>query len=218
MAVAPQISNPSMRNAGRDAQAVAQSRTAVRASRKQIDVDLENPRHFAGGRREARPDGRRGDDRVQPEAADRDLERRQRAQRPHRADINGQADLLVRLAKRRLLVRFARVDHAARQRHLAAMPFKRVGAHGQDDMGVGIARTGGAGRAGGAGGEDQQQASGVADARAVEVGRPFTPRPRCEPLVRRRPRQRPLQCRFNSLYRSLKFHKRRVLALRLQPD
>ena len=71
------------------------------------------------------------DDRVQPESADRDIERRQRAEDAHRRQW--QRDFFVRLPQRRLLERLAGIDHAARQRHLPAMT-QRVGAHGEDDV------------------------------------------------------------------------------------
>ena len=50
-----------------------------------------------------------------------------------RTSSSGSADLLVRLAQRRLLEGLARIDDAAGQRHLAAMA-QRLGAHGEDDV------------------------------------------------------------------------------------
>ena len=52
-----------------------------------------------------------------------------------RTAVEWQRDLFVRFAQRRLLERLAGIDHAARQRHLTAMP-QRVGAHGEDDVRV----------------------------------------------------------------------------------
>ena len=90
------------------------------------------------------------DDRVQPEAADGNVERRQRAE--HSAQAGAvERDFFVRLAQRRLLERLARFDDAARQRHLAAVPAERVGADGQHDVRVVLAR------------EEEQQAGGVAE-------------------------------------------------------
>ena len=69
---------------------------------------------------------------MQPEAADVDVDRRQRAERSHAGRL--EADLLVRFAQRRLFERLARFDDAAGQRDLPAVPLERVGADGQDEM------------------------------------------------------------------------------------
>ena len=74
-----------------------------------------------------------GDDRMEAKSADGNVERRQRAEHADRRER--QRDFLVRLAQRRLLERLARLDDAARQRHLPAVP-ERVGAHGEHDVRV----------------------------------------------------------------------------------
>ena len=76
--------------------------------------------------------GSGGDDGMEPEAADVDVDRRERAQRSHARRL--EADLLVRLAQRRLFERLTRFDDAAGQRDLAAVPLERAGAHGQNEM------------------------------------------------------------------------------------
>ena len=70
---------------------------------------------------------------MQTESADWDVERRQRAERHH--VVGCKRNFFVRFPERRLLKRFARVDDAAGQRHLTAMPLERIGTHRQDDMG-----------------------------------------------------------------------------------
>ena len=115
-----------------------------------------------------------GDDRMQAESADRNVDRRQRAE--HADPVDVQRHFLVRLAQRRLLERFAGIDDAARQRHLAAVPAERIGANGQDDVRAVVVR------------KQEQQSGGVTDARGIETGRPISSRDRREALVRARRR------------------------------
>ena len=82
MAVAPQISSSPTRNAGtamRLALALALRRDHRSLRHQVVDRHFENPRDLAVGRRERRRAIARADDRVQPESADRDVDRRERA-------------------------------------------------------------------------------------------------------------------------------------------
>ena len=90
------------------------------------------------GWRQPRPRGGRGDDRVQPETADRNIQRRQRAEDAH--VLGRERHFLVRLAQGGALERFARLGDATRQRDLAAMTSQRVGPDRQHDVGVGADR------------------------------------------------------------------------------
>ena len=115
-----------------------------------------------------------------------------------RTPSSASADLLVRLAQRRLLERLARIDDAAR----AATPGRRAAAPRRARSGRcaprptmnaesrGVAERCSAASAASAFGfgKHQQQAGGVADARRVEAGRPLAARDRREPLLRRRRR------------------------------
>ena len=85
-----------------------------------------------------------------------------------RASATRQADFLVRLTQRRLLERFARIDDAARQRDLSAVPAERVRANGQHEMGAAVDR------------KDQQQARRMANSGGIESVGPLTPRLRGE--------------------------------------
>ena len=69
---------------------------------------------------------------MKAETGDGNIDRRQCAEHPHA--LERQRDLLVRFAQRRLLEGFARLDDAARQRHLAAVPAERLRAHRQHDV------------------------------------------------------------------------------------
>ena len=72
---------------------------------------------------------------MQPESAYVNIDRRQRADRLH--IFRSEADLLMRFAQGGLLECFARIDRAARQRHLAAVQLlERAGANGQNEMGM----------------------------------------------------------------------------------
>ena len=122
----------------------------------------------------------RGDDWMQTESADWNVERRQRAKRHH--VVGCKRNFFVRFPERRLLKRFPRVDNAAGQRHLTAMPLERIGTHGQDDVScVGLrsptCRTSVWRRRGR---EHQQERSRVADSSRIETGRPLAPRTRRE--------------------------------------
>ena len=76
-------------------------------------------------------------------------------------DIVEIAESRAREAQRRMLEGFARFDHAARQRHLTAVPLEGAGANGQDDMRLGPAR------------KEEQQAGRQSNARGIEVRTPL---------------------------------------------
>jgi len=116
-----------------DAVALAFSRREMPRIEKVVHPDFEDSGDLAVRRRQRRPRRVHGDDRMQAETADRNIQRRERAQDAHL--VQRQRDLLVRLAERRLLERLPRIDNAARQRDLAAMP-QRISADGEDDVGL----------------------------------------------------------------------------------
>ena len=123
------------------------------------DRDLQNPGHFAVGRRHGRMFTPHGDDRVQAETAHGDVDRRQR---PENADAVGrQGDFLIRLPQCGLLECFARFDHSTWQRHLTAMPVQRVGSDRQDDVRSGT------------NGKNQQESRRMPNARRIETVRPL---------------------------------------------
>ena len=78
-----------------------------------VDVDLENARHLAVSGRERRARVPHGDDRMKSEAADGNIDRRQRAD--DATAIERQRDLFVGLAESGLLECFVRLDDATWQ-------------------------------------------------------------------------------------------------------
>jgi hypothetical protein len=106
---------------------------------------------------------------VQAESADRNIDRRQRADHADARDV--QRHFFVRLAQRRLLECFAGIDHASRERHLAAVPAQRIGANGQHHVRVVVVRI------------EEQQSGGVADARGIEASGPRAARDRSEAFL-----------------------------------
>ena len=108
--MAPQISTPATSNAG----TVSSCPSRIRAieirragSHKSATLDFEYQRDFAVRWRQQRPRRGRGDDRVQPETADRNIQRRQRAEDAHM--LGRERDFLLRLAQGGPLERFARL-------------------------------------------------------------------------------------------------------------
>ena len=69
---------------------------------------------------------------MQSKTTHRNVERRQRAKRFDAVRL--ESDFFVRFAKRRLLIGFASIDHAARQRDLSAVASQTLGANRQDDI------------------------------------------------------------------------------------
>ncbi len=147
--------------------------------REVVNGHLENSHHLAVRRREDGPRPGDGDDRMQAEAAHRNVERRQRSEHAHIVDP--QRDFFARLAQRRLLDGFARLDAAAGQRHLTAVSVQRVGAHREHDV-----RTVDDG-------EHEQKARRLPEACRVEGRWPAPARPRSEDLLRRSARERGIQ-------------------------
>ena len=135
------------------------------------DRQLEDARYFSLGGRKGRALAADADDGVEAEAADMDVDRREGADEPHVCGV--EPDLLVRLAKRRLLEGFAGIDHAARQRHLTAMPFERIGSHRQQHARLRLADLG---RGWSMGRVREEQACGVAGGSRVEARRPLAAR------------------------------------------
>jgi hypothetical protein len=148
---------------------VAGERFQSDASRihQSIERDFEDARHLGIGAPQVRWGRSGSDDRVQPESAHVNVDWCQRAEGLH--ILHAEADLLVRLAQRGPLEGFARIDDAARQRHLAAVPLERPGADGQDEMSelsLGAAR------------KEEQQAGRLSNARGIEIRTPLRTRPR----------------------------------------
>ena len=164
-----------------------------------VDADLEDPRDLAVRRRQC---GRRGcdrDDRMQPESADRDVERRQRAEHPHA----GRAPApLLRAPRATPPARRFRPDRRRRPgsdtwppcrsasartvRTMCAVTIRMTAENADRE----IFRVLAVSAVSSVVGKHQQEAGGVADARRVEAGRPLAARHRRQPVLRGRSRQR----------------------------
>ena len=84
---------------------------------QRVDSRFENARHLTSSGRQLRPPFADPDNRVKAEAADGNVERRQRPQDTD--EIRRQAHFLAGFPQCRLFERFAGVDDPSRQRNLA---------------------------------------------------------------------------------------------------
>ena len=115
MAVAPHTWWPSRSKYGildRDAFAHPGALADARGVAQIVQRHFEDLFHFPGRRLEVRPPIGDADNRVQREAADQDVHRRQLTEDPHPRRIH--ADFLGRFAQRRLGQRLPRIGGAAR--------------------------------------------------------------------------------------------------------
>ena len=136
-------------------------RPAVRIHQP-IDWDFEDAGDFAFRGPKLGSVGGGAHNRVETEAAHRDVERRQRAKGSDASEV--QSDFLVSFAKSGVLEAFSRLDDAARQRNLAAVSAKRVGANGENHVGVSVSR------------EQQEKACRVPKVCRLEPSRPLARR------------------------------------------
>src|SRR5437763_13725781 len=120
------------RNVERDAVALTFEPYECRRIEQLIYGHVEDAGDLAVDGRERWTRRRNRDDGMETKTADWNVERRQRADHTHA--VERKRDLFMRIAQRRLLERLTRLEHAARQRHLTAVPPQCFGAHGQDDV------------------------------------------------------------------------------------
>ena len=120
---------------------------------------------------------------METESADRDVDRCERAEDADARPV--ESDLFMRLAQRRVLERFAAIDGAARQRHLAAVAIERFGADGQHEVRPIVAR------------KEQQQPGGMARERRVRIAGPWPRRTRRHFGLRAHARKRFAQGRLD---------------------
>jgi hypothetical protein len=112
--------------------AFAVGRPPVSGIQEVLNRNLEDRSHFARGWLQRRALVGRREDGMQPEAADRNVQRSEISEYADRVEREGH--FLVGFAQRRLVEGLARIDGAARQGHLAPMASKCTGPHGQHDM------------------------------------------------------------------------------------
>lgn len=169
-----------------------------------VDGHVDDARHLAVGRSERRPRADRGHDGMKTEAADGNVNGRKPAE--HADIVKGKGDFLARLAQRRALEGFARLDDTSRQRDLAAVTSEAVAADGQQNVGVAVDR------------KHEQQSGGMAKARDVEPLGPFAAWTRCQPGVRARAGQVLLECCLEPADDVGKNHGQRALVIAAQLD